>query len=379
MLFGSVAVVAQQQQHGRDFIPVEGASLTAKLDTALRQAKASGQQQTRFWTAYSFDVRPGVAVDFEFVGDDGNFNYFSGASVTKSGVTLETRNLAVFILRAVESGAVTRIDVYNLERRREYSGYPVYWAGRASNDESLNLLRGLTESKQQEDVAEQATRALALHDDRRVADMLEALARNSSDKDVRLRAISWLGRTPAAGGNTSGKQNFLLELARNERESVDIRRQAVSAFGAAGDATTLAALQSLYTSVSGDDLKRAIISSVARHESRDVSAVNFLIKVATTETDMGLRKKALAHLGEKAGEQSLGALADIVTKTDPETEIQKQAVNALSRRPNAEAVPLLIKLARTHAKPEIRRQAMLLLGRTGDEQALNFLKEILTK
>jgi len=35
-----------------------------------------------------------------------------------------------------------RMEVYNLERKREYAGYPVYWLGRANNEESLNYLRG---------------------------------------------------------------------------------------------------------------------------------------------------------------------------------------------------------------------------------------------
>jgi hypothetical protein len=42
-------------------------------------------------------------------------------------------------------------------------------------------------------------------------------------------------------------------------------------------------------------------------------------------------------------------------------------------------VPLLINIARTHAKPEIRRHAFILLGRTGDPAAVEFLRSVLTK
>src|SRR6201989_592928 len=53
------------------FTPVQGATLQAKIDAA--QAQAASARQARFWTAYSFDVRPGVAVDVDFVSDDGRF------------------------------------------------------------------------------------------------------------------------------------------------------------------------------------------------------------------------------------------------------------------------------------------------------------------
>ena len=46
----------------RDFITVAGASLRARLDAARRSGSARARQQPRFWAAYSFGVRPGVAV-----------------------------------------------------------------------------------------------------------------------------------------------------------------------------------------------------------------------------------------------------------------------------------------------------------------------------
>ena len=75
------------------------------------------------------------------VGDTAVF-----VGTTASGITVETRNLAIFLLREPGGNQVTRMEVYNLERKREYSGYPVYWLGRSNNEESLNYLRALSES-----------------------------------------------------------------------------------------------------------------------------------------------------------------------------------------------------------------------------------------
>jgi HEAT repeat protein len=69
----------------------------------------------------------------------------------------------------------------------------------------------------------------------------------------------------------------------------------------------------------------------------------------------------------------------VLDSSDDDTEVQKQAVFAISQRPRDEAVPLLIKIAKTHSKPAVRKQAIFWLGQTGDERALEFFKEVLTK
>ena len=370
------------------FTPVQGATLQAKLDAAAAQATAA--HQPHFWTAYSFDVRPGVVVDVDFRSDDGRFviqgswdwsengTYFYYDSVG-SFPGLETRSLGIFTLRD-SAGSVERIDVFNLARRHEYAGYPVYWAGRASNEESLNFLRGLAESTRSsgwsrwEDIASESVRALTLHDDRRVAETLQHIARTSTVEDVRAQAVRALGMPPVA----ETVREYLSQLARDERESLDVRRAAVSAYGRSRDAQALSFMQTLYASLTNRDLRRAALSQIARNQNQQAAAA-FLIKVATQDADTESRKMAVARLGEIAGEQALGTLTRTAASNDADTELQKQAVTAIARRPAAESVPLLINIARTHAKPEIRKQAFVLLGRTNDPAAVEFLRSVLTK
>jgi HEAT repeat protein len=52
-------------------------------------------------------------------------------------------------------------------------------------------------------------------------------------------------------------------------------------------------------------------------------------------------------------------------------------VFALSQRPDEEGVPALIRIARTHRHPELRRQALFWLGQSGDPRALTLFEEIL--
>src|SRR5882672_4836961 len=124
LLIGIVLMGSDNTRAQREgFIPVEGTNLKSKIDLAVRQGRA---KQTRFWTAYSFDVRPGVAVDVEINDGKGNTTVYNGTSISV-GSQLETRNLGIFALHEPADGSITRVEVYNLDRRREYSSYPVYW------------------------------------------------------------------------------------------------------------------------------------------------------------------------------------------------------------------------------------------------------------
>ena len=109
------------------------------------------------------------------------------------------------------------------------------------------------------------------------------------------------------------------------------------------------------------------------------SAVDFLIQVASNDQDRELRKQAMFWLGQKAGDRSLKFLSDVVDKPDGDTEVQKQAVFAIGQRHKDEAIPLLIKIARTHQSLVVRKQAIFWLGQSGDERALAFFKEIFAK
>lgn len=370
-----VSLLAPFQTAQRErFITVEGADLRAKLETAKGMGRRASPP-TRFWTAYSFDVRPGIAVDPEVGEFRGSMNNYGDLTVfigkSKSGVTIETRNLGIFILHEADGSVVSRIEIYNLDRKREYSGYPVYWLGRGGNEESLNLLRALAESNLPDKVVEHATLAIAIHDDPRVNDVLKGLVRNSKNKDVRRTAVHWLG---VIGVET----NFLADLVRNEGEEEDVRRAAGHALGVSSDPAAINVLTNLYGTIADREVKRNLIHSISINSNQD-PAIDFLIKLAKTEPDREARNQALFWLGHKAGEKSLGVIKDVVEKEDADTEVQKHAVFVLSRRPVEEAVPLLIKIARTHQKPEVRKQAMFWLGRTGDARALAFFEEILGK
>lgn len=369
-----LAIAGAAGAQTKSFTPVEGANLKAKIDTAITQGRANAPGG-RFWVGYQFEVRPGVAIDFEIVDSNGTFSISNDGWSMMSDPRYETRELGFFQLFETQRDTFTRAEVYNLRREHQFSGYPVYWAGRITNEDSLNYLRSMIDSTAPEltRLSDRAAFALALHDDARVESLLIEMIRKPVPESIRSRAIFWLGYT----AESQAKNTFLADLVRSTQESSDTRQQAMSALAMSRAATTLPLLQTLYETMTTRELKRRALTGIARSDNA-AAAATYLIRVAENETDIELRKSAIAGLGRVAGEKSLGALTNTLDSS-PETELQKQAVMAIGRRPKEEAVPILIRTARNHPKIEIRKLAVQLLGRTGDERAITLFNELLAK
>ena len=358
----------------KNFTPVEGANLKVKIESAIVAGKANAPAG-RFWVGYQFEVRPGVGIDFEIVDSAG------GIYMSMDGTSMifdprhETRELGLFLLYDTQRESFTRAEVYNLKRSREFSNYPVYWAGHITNEESLSYLKSILDSSSPElnRLSERAIFAIALHDDARVDAMLTEMIRRPVAEPMRSRAIYWLGNTP----ESQTKNTLFAEIIRNNQESSDARQAAMSALAMSRSAAALPLLQNLFETMTPHELKRRALGGIARNENSDAAAT-YLIHIAETEKDVELRKSAIANLGKVAGQKSLGALTSTLDG-DGEIEVQKQAVLAIGRRPKDEAVPILIRTARNHPKMPVRKLAIQVLGQTGDERAVAFFRELLSK
>jgi HEAT repeat protein len=358
------------------FINVEGTDLRAKLDAAATRARAT---RTPYWSAYSFDVRPGVAVDpngGEFHGSmstSGGTTVFVGSS---NGMTVETRNLAVFLLRdgASGGGAITRMEIYNLDRKREYSSYPVYWLGRAANEESLNYLRGIAESNLAPTsttnaglLNQHATLAIALHDDARVGAMLKTFVGSSRHAKVRSTAVYWLGQI---GGETE----FLAAIVRNNNETADVRRQAAHAIGESRDRAALTTLQSLYDQITEREVKRGIIHAVSDNENKE-GAQAFLLKVAKTDADKESRRTAVHALGDEGRDSVIDELMSIMSN-DQDMDVRRSVLHALAEIKTPRAQAKILEVARTGNHPDLRRHAIHMLADDDNESMLGELLKL---
>src|SRR5213596_18106 len=129
----SLGLVILAYGQAKTFTPVEGASLKSKIDNAVVQGRANAPGG-RFWVGYQFEVRPGVSLDFEIVDGNGTISISGDGWSMMSDPRYETRELGVFFFFETERGQFTRAEVYNLRREHQFSSYPVYWAGKASNE-----------------------------------------------------------------------------------------------------------------------------------------------------------------------------------------------------------------------------------------------------
>jgi len=350
----------------QSFTPVEGADLMARLEAAQSRAR---NQQTPYWSAYTFDVRPGVAVDPNVREFNGTINTMGDTTVfigtNAAGITVETRNLAIFLLRDPSSNQITRMEVYNLERKREYSGYPVYWLGRANNEESLNYLRAIAAATPLDMLSERAVLGIALHDDARVGGMLKNFITASPNQRIRSTSVSWLGRV-------GGEQAFLASLVRNDAEDKKIRRSAAHAIGQSPDRGAVATLQGLYDTVKDPEVRRSVVSAVGNSIDQQ-PAFAFLLTVAKNDPDWESRRTAVRQLGHFQRDDTADELMKIY-QSDANIEVKRAALRSLAETKSPRAQVRLLEVARSDANPEIRKTAIRVLGERGEAAVDDLLK-----
>jgi HEAT repeat protein len=120
----------------------------------------------------------------------------------------------------------------------------------------------------------------------------------------------------------------------------------------------------------------AALAAISMHA--DASALETLVKLARSAESTHVRGQSLFWLAQRAGQRAAGTISEAIEK-DPETDVKRRAVFALSQLPKDEGVPLLINVARTNANPAVRKQAIFWLGQSKDTRALKFFEEILFK
>ena len=89
-----------------------------------------------------------------------------------------------------------------------------------------------------------------------------------------------------------------------------------------------------------------------------------------------IRGEALFWLAQKAGSKVAGTITDAIDK-DPDTEVKKRAVFALSQLPKDEGVPLLINVARTNTEPGGPQAGDVLARPVEGPAGIEFFAEIL--
>jgi len=115
--------------------------------------------------------------------------------------------------------------------------------------------------------------------------------------------------------NTPRSVSALAEIARDKNRTIEARRTAISSVGRNDNPNRLTMLVELYQNSSDSvELRRSIMSSISRIP--DAAAVQALVNIAKTETDLSLRRSAVQYLGNRKEPEAIRALEEFL-KTPP--------------------------------------------------------------
>ena len=151
----------------------------------------------------------------------------------------------------------------------------------------------------------------------------------------------------------------------------------VTDLGAVSAAVATRFLLDLAARAGGDVGREAVFSAVL---ADSVTVWPDLLRLARdTRVAQETRRSAVFWLGQAAGEAATRGLSDLVDADDVDLTVKESAVFALSQRPHDEGVPVLIRIARSHHSPSVRKKALFWLGQTNDPRAIALFEELLTK
>lgn len=315
---------------------LETRPVSGSLESTLRAIL--GGQSSHAWVGYAEPIIPGDRQSCCWNSGGGCFleHHGSDPGVTVAGpqtVKLEGPTHLVVLFR-VENHQIGKLRTFTPECDLDVGGLPFIWLTGVTAPESIQWLLSMAKSS---DAANGAISAIALHADPSADRALEELTAPSQPEKLRRQAVFWLG-------SARGRRGFeIVSRLVREDPSDKIREHAIFALT----------------------------------ESKQPEAFGIVVAVAHNDHSPRVRGQALFWLAQKAGQKLAESAISDALANDPETEVKKKAVFALTQMPNGDGVPMLIQIARNNRNPEVRKQAVFWLGQSQDARALGFIEDVL--
>jgi hypothetical protein len=339
---GALSLFAQQPRVSN--ARLETRPLTGGLEAAFQAILRA--QASPAWVGYAEPIIPGDRQSCCWSDGGGcSLEHHSGdRGVTVAEpqtVKLEGPTHLVVLLR-VENHQTGKIHTFTPECDLDAGSLPLIWLTGVTAHESIQFLLSVAKSdtgaaRDELRIMDAAVAAIALHATSEADKALEELAAPNQPEKFRRQAIFWLG-------NSRGRPGFeVISRIAREDASDKIREHAVFALA----------------------------------HSNEPEALSTVVAIAHNDHSARVRGQALFWLAQKAGQKMAESSIRDAIANDPETEVKKRAVFALTQMPNGEGVPLLIQVARINPNPEVRKQAVFWLGQSKDTRALAFIEDVL--
>jgi HEAT repeat protein len=215
----------------------------------------------------------------------------------------------------------------------------VFWLGQVPDERAVDLLEQILRTSNDEDLQNKALFALSQHKSPRGSAILKEFAeRNGASEDLRGQAIFWLGQRNAADNNEylrslysrltspelkekvlfslaqrkgQGNEKWLMGLAVDNRENIELRKKAL--FWAGQSGVGIDEIIPLYSKITDQEMKEQVIF-VLSQRSNSPAAVDKLLDIAKNDKDPDLRKKAIFWLGQSRDPRVQQFLLDIINK-----------------------------------------------------------------
>lgn len=251
----------------------------------------------------------------------------------------ELRSQALFILSQQEDAEVTdlMLEAARNDPNSEVRQAAVFWLSQAETDEALPVLEQILRNPQDRELHEQAVFAIAQMDDPRARKLLQEVARSSSeDPELRAAAIFHLSQNGGAENaatlremwdtatddrvreailfslsqmDEAGNAQWLMDIALDTTQDVDIRKQALFAASQRDD-VRVDDLISMYDQAPDRELKEQALFILSQKD--DPKAFDKLVDVVKNESDSELRQNAIFWLGQSGDPRAEDALIDIL-------------------------------------------------------------------
>ena len=251
------------------------------------------------------------------------------------------RRKAVFLLsqKRTPETADALLRIARNDPDGEVRQQAVFWLSQVPDERAVDMLQEILRTSKDEELQEKALFALSQHRSGRGSAILRDFAtRAEASTELRGNAIFWLGQRASSENNdflrslyarlTSeelkekvlfslsqrkgmGNEQWLMNIAINEREDIELRKKAL--FWAGQSGVGLEAIIPLYSRITNQEMKEQVIFVLSqRHNS--TAAVDKLIDIAKNDKDPELRKKAIFWLGQSRDPRVQQFLVDLINR-----------------------------------------------------------------
>jgi HEAT repeat protein len=251
------------------------------------------------------------------------------------------RKKAVFLISQKRTDNV--VDVLIRTAREDPSPevreQAVFWLSNVRDPRVVDLLAEMAMNANDPAIQEKAIFSLSNTRSERASQVLRDIAqREGASKQAREQAIFWLGNRRDADAATflrglygrltdkdlkervlfsianqrgTGSGEWLISIAMNERETMELRKQAL--FWAGNQrAATLTDITGLYDRISDKEMKEQIIFVLS--QNRADAAVDKLMDIARRDSDRELRSKAIFWLGQSRDPRVIKFLEEVINR-----------------------------------------------------------------